>query len=111
MKAFGPPHASPDIPTCPVPIGEKCLYCDEVFVEGDEGFLVPYDMAIGTREVGQHRECFFRSIFGSVGHMKKTCPCYGGTEEDPPGMSRRQAALAACEFDETLRRANGNVGK
>lgn len=98
MKAFGPTHASPDLQTCPVPVGTKCLLCEEVFIDGDKGFLVPYSGPDGDSEVGQHRECFFRSIFGSVGHQKKKCSCFGGTEEDPPGMSKRQAAIAAFDF-------------
>lgn len=91
MMAFGPKHASDALETCEVPVGRQCIWCEEKFVEGDKGFLD----AGGTP---LHRECFFRSLFGSVGHQKKTCSCYGGEEDDPPGMSKRQAALAALEL-------------
>src|SRR6267154_2163778 len=103
LMAFGPPHAASDIETCPVPVGETCIWCNEQFIEGDKGFVD----AGGTP---QHRECWFRSIFGSVGHQKRTCSCFGGSEDDPPGMSKRQAAIAACEFNETLRRGEWHHG-
>jgi hypothetical protein len=35
---------------------------------------------------------------GSVGHQKGTCSCHGGTEEDPPEMTKRQAAVAAWVY-------------
>lgn len=44
-----------------------------------------------------HYECAFRSIMGSVAHIQRRCSCFvaGSEAEDPPGMTRRQAALAA----------------
>jgi hypothetical protein len=45
-----------------------------------------------------HRECMVRQVVGSVGHLQRRCPCYGGTETDPPEMTRREAARAACEL-------------
>jgi len=42
-----------------------------------------------------HKECMMRMTIGSVGHMLQLCSCYGGNEEDPPNMTRRQAAQAA----------------
>lgn len=68
----------------------QCLGCDELILPGDR--LAP--------SFGQplHFECGLRSIIGSVGHQKKNCSCYGGTEEDPPGMTRREAAKAAMEY-------------
>lgn len=91
LRTFGPAHGSPDLPTCPVPVGQKCIWCEEMFVDGDQGLL-------DAGDAPQHRECFFRSIFGSVGHQKGTCSCFGGSEEDPPDMTRRQAARAAMEI-------------
>lgn len=102
MKAFGPAHANPDaFMTCPIPIGQKCLHCEEVFIDGDRGFVLGYAGPEGVDgEVGYHRECFLRSIFGSVGHQLGTCSCEGGHDEDPPGMTKREAARAAVSLFE-----------
>ncbi len=83
-------HAMPHVPT---PVGENCLHCEEPIKEGDEGEIMP------PRPV--HRECLLRMVIGSVGHQQGRCSCYGGNEEDPPGMTKRQAAIAAAElFDQ-----------
>jgi hypothetical protein len=80
------------------PVGQLCLYCDEAIVEGDEGQMVfSFD---GAKPV--HRECLVRQVVGSIGHQLKRCSCYGGNEEDPPGMTRRQAAIAACKYFEDI---------
>jgi hypothetical protein len=42
-----------------------------------------------------HIECAIRMSVGSEGHQTYRCPCYGGTYEDPPGVSIRDAARAA----------------
>jgi hypothetical protein len=70
-----------------VPVGERCTYCVEDILAGDRGLLLS----------GQplHLECYVRSVAGSVGHQRHRCSCYGGNEEDPPGVTRREAALAA----------------
>lgn len=52
-----------------------------------------------------HQECTIRSIIGSVGHQEKRCSCFGGTEEDPEGMTKREAAKAAYDLF-TQRRRN-----
>lgn len=87
---FGPPHLRKEWEKqVATPIGKPCLHCEEAIVEGD----------IGTVNYGgqiMHYECGMRGVIGSVGHQNRTCSCYGGTEEDPPGMTRRQAAQAAC---------------
>lgn len=100
MKAFGPAHAHKDLEVCPVPVGQKCLNCEEPFVENDQGFVMGCSPEIDSSgQVGVHRECQFRMIFGSVGHQNKTCSCFGGsTEEDPPNMTKREAAKAAMEM-------------
>lgn len=74
-----------------MPVGERCLHCREPIAVGDCGFVQPYV----SRSLAFHRECMLRNLLGSVGHQRKRCSCYGGTEEDPPGMTKRQAALAA----------------
>lgn len=47
-----------------------------------------------------HRNCFIRTIVGSVAHQLKTCSCYvpGSTEGDAPELTRREAADAAARL-------------
>jgi hypothetical protein len=42
----------------------------------------------------------FRAVAGSVAHLERRCGCFvaGSTEGDPPGMTKRQAALAAWAY-------------
>lgn len=97
-RYFGPPaRRKPDEIQIPTPVGTKCRLCDEEVVEGDLGTINMADQVI-------HHECGLRAVIGSVGHLQGRCSCFGGTEEDPPGMSYRQAAIAATElFDQTHR--------
>lgn len=46
-----------------------------------------------------HYECGLRMWAGSVAHLEKRCSCYvpGATETDPPGMTLREAAVAAFQ--------------
>jgi hypothetical protein len=39
-------------------------------------------------------------VIGSLGHQQRRCGCYveGSTEDDPPGMTMREAAKAAWEY-------------
>jgi hypothetical protein len=73
----------------PIPVGKECVHCGELIGPADSG----YYQAEGDYTF--HEACFLRGIIGSVGHQNGTCPCHGGTAEDPPGLSRREAALAA----------------
>jgi hypothetical protein len=50
-----------------------------------------------------HIECAVRMTIGSVGHQTCRCACFGGTEEDPPGMTKRMAALSAFKLWEARR--------
>lgn len=74
-----------------------CFVCREPILPGEEAAqkVVFYDVSDGTTERAWHHECALRSVIGSVGHLRGTCSCSGGTEEDPPGMSKREAARAA----------------
>ncbi len=87
---FGPPALRKEWETqVDTPIGSACLHCKETIVEGD----------IGTVNYGgqiMHYECGMRGVIGSVGHLMGKCSCFGGDEEDPPGMTVREAAQAAC---------------
>lgn len=67
-----------------------CPWCDEPVLDGEE-------LAPGHRQP-THYECGLRAAVGSVGHQRGLCWCYGGTEEDPPWMTRRQAAQAAAAY-------------
>jgi len=64
-----------------------CDHCDEEILPGERADIVKGHF---------HQECLVRMFAGSVGHQNKRCSCYGGTEEDPPGMTKRQAAQAAA---------------
>lgn len=93
---FGPAHLRKEGERqVDTPIGKLCVYCHEAIAEGDAGTLDRAGKVI-------HHECLMRSIVGSVGHQRKRCSCYGGTEEDPQGMTRREAARAATELWEKL---------
>lgn len=72
---------------------EQCGWCDEPLLPHEE--RAPFGP--------EHYECSLRSIIGSLGHQRGLCSCYGGTEEDPPGMTRRQAAAAAANYFNTKR--------
>lgn len=87
------------------PVGEACSYCHETIQEGDRGLWRPHIRAIGQPPSIEpmHAECDFRLAMGSVGHLMKQCSCYGGTEEDPPAMSDREAAVASWNVYYTLR--------
>jgi len=74
----------------PTPSGELCFHCDEPIEKSDNGFIGSFG------EPPQAKLCP-RSILGSVGHQNKTCSCFGGMDEDPVGMSKREAAKAAYQ--------------
>lgn len=69
---------------------KTCALCCEPILETDEDVE-------GLNFVA-HLECEFRHVVGSVGHQMKHCTCFGGTEDDPPGMTKREAAKAAWDF-------------
>lgn len=74
-----------------VPLGATCVLCLEPILEGDVGTINGADQV-------SHYECMLRAVVGSVGHQMGRCPCYKGTEEDPEGMTHRQAAIAAARL-------------
>lgn len=81
-------------PQTATPVGTPCFYCEEPVADGDQGLIIPCGMV----PLPIHLDCHLRQIIGSVGHQRKRCSCYGGTEEDPPGMTKRQAAEAAARM-------------
>jgi hypothetical protein len=74
-----------------------CHYCEEPLRGGDL-------LADGPQPL--HRECLFRMVAGSAAHQLKECTCYGGTREDAPGLTKREAAQQALD---TYRVLNGDV--
>jgi hypothetical protein len=105
-----------DAPMCepgahaPTPVGVLCMSCEEPIEEGDRGVMMPQGgldelaarldplglVTVGSvRGVAQHLECQLRSVLGSVGHIEGRCSCVGGDFEDPPGLTPREAAIAA----------------
>jgi hypothetical protein len=80
----------------PIPVGAICLRCKEAIGEKDSGILIPHSDGTKAEMRAQHRECFIRSIVGSVAHQDGVCSCNGGTGEDEEGVTVREAARAAC---------------
>jgi hypothetical protein len=66
-----------------------CFHCDEPILEDERSPLFP-DTAV-------HHECGFRMVTGSAAHQLGECTCYGGSREDPAGMSKRDAARLSLE--------------
>lgn len=100
MRVFGPLPWNAELgPPVPTPIGEPCIRCKEPIAIEDSGVIMPLVDEDGARAVAEHRECFLRAIFGSVGHQRGLCICNGGpgVMDDPPGMTAREAARAAVE--------------
>lgn len=70
----------------------RCLWCEELVVPGDlMHSLLP----------GYHYACALRASLGSIGHVQGTCTCYvkdGTHEDDPPGLTKRQAARIVADY-------------
>lgn len=81
----------------PTPIGVRCWHCAEPIEDGDQGIIMPCCGA--ARPI--HLDCLLRLTLGSLGHQRRRCSCYGGDEEDPPGLTVREAARAAVAYHET----------
>lgn len=82
-----------DCEKIPVPVGESCSWCNEIFLPDDNG--VQY-----SNGPLAHKNCFLRASIGSVAHLEGRCSCYvpGASETDDPGVSRRAAADAAVRL-------------
>ena len=76
------------------PIGESCTFCEEVFVNGDQGIT-------NLQGYSWHADCYMRIILGGMNHIRGICSCCGGTAEpDPENVSKREAArLAVLEWE------------
>lgn len=80
-------------PGTPTPGWKLCAYCSEEIREGEDSL---------NRGSPLHRECLIRAVIGSAAHQLGDCTCHGGTREDPPGMTPRQAAKLAFETFQVL---------
>ena len=65
-----------------------CQWCHEPVLPAD---------TVDEFDSSFHYECRLRAVMGSAAHLLKECSCYGGDREDPPGMTRREAAKLAAE--------------
>ena len=83
-------------PQVATPVGELCIHCEEPITARDSGIGVPL-LAETVTQTYYHLECWGRVVLGSVGHQLRVCSCYGGLYEDPPTMTKREAARAAWE--------------
>jgi hypothetical protein len=91
------------------PVGEICPHCGEAIAADDSGYVMPM---IERAEVGSdayvarmrawHWACHRRAVVGSLGHQRGRCSCHGGSDEDPPDLSRREAARAASLYGDLM---------
>jgi hypothetical protein len=105
MKYFGanPSAICSELEKIDAPNCAPCGHCKEPILRSDAGFAVP---CLGEPLlIAYHRACFLRGIFGSVAHQKKQCSCYGGSGEDDPNLTRREAAEAAVNLFEGRKNA------
>ena len=105
MKWYGPddrpPFDTSDITRIDTPMDTMCAWCDERIDAQDYGYAIPLVRPIdAVMTQYRHHECFARCILGSVAHQNRRCSCFvpGSEEEDPPGMTRREAARAALKL-------------
>lgn len=84
-----------------------CPYCEEPVLEGEEIVRLPHVETCGTTIKSWHHECMFRSIIGSVEHLKHTrcgrLPCDGSCATGNAGISRRESARQSRAFWEAHR--------
>jgi hypothetical protein len=83
------------MPRVDAPVTMCCSYCEERIGPEDNGQVTIVD---GTPIQAVHQECLLRMVLGSLGHQQRKCSCYGGTAEDPPGMTKREAAKATVDY-------------
>ena len=100
MKYFGYPvqlHYITQEDLIETPVGSSCGRCSELIDKGNHGVVMPYIGNPDSPYYYLHLECYLRGVFGSLGHQRRQCSCYGGTLEDPPEMTPREAAIAAVQ--------------
>src|SRR6185312_6492 len=75
-----------------------CFRCDEWIAPTDPAVAQSLISEEGPACIAYHYECHARMVLGSLGHQQGRCSCFGGTDEDPPEMTTREAAKAALAF-------------
>ena len=83
-----------------------CFWCDEDVGPANTSVSI---LHIGTeprfKYMPWHRECLARSIIGGVNHQQGNCYCCGGdADPDPPGLTKREAAIMAFHLWELTHR-------
>jgi hypothetical protein len=70
----------------------ECSWCGEPITEDERN--------IGLNPTVMHRECQFRAVVGSVGHLLRRCSCSqpGVGLDDPPKLTKREAARASYDL-------------
>lgn len=82
-----------------------CHRCGESFSPDEYGLVSYCIYEDGAASIARHRECELRMVVGSVGHQLGLCSCFGGTYEDPPELTERQAAKRAADmWEDQMRR-------
>lgn len=71
-----------------------CPLCEEIVTQEEAVYKAFHPS--GLRAI--HYECELREVIGSVGHQKGTCVRGEDGEDDPPGMTKREAARAAAKY-------------
>lgn len=103
MRWFGPAVGAlaADLEHIDTPVGCECGWCGEPIAADDSGVTMPYVPSVGqVTRMAYHFECHARSVIGSIAHQQRRCICFGGAvdENDPPGISKRQAAREALAY-------------
>jgi hypothetical protein len=86
-------HDDPD--RCEPPVGQLCARCEEPIEAGEPGATMP-QIEVGRdgtprgEQRAYHAACFLCGIANSLGHQQGSGN--GGVAEDPPGMTKREAA-------------------
>jgi hypothetical protein len=109
--SFGPAFSLPPVRMhgMDTPIGVRCSWCAEPFLNGDQGVAVPSGRLVQSAAVEYclayyHRWCFVRTGVGSVGHQQAfdrgDLDCSGHLHAEPPeqGTPREHAVAAATYF-------------
>jgi hypothetical protein len=68
-----------------VPTDLRCMFCRELFRDGDSGAIMPTGFA-------QHRECSLRSVMGGIGHRVDHARYCRGPLGTDGGLTYRQSA-------------------
>jgi len=117
-----------------VPVGEQCLYCEELILHGDRGLFHPSVTATYRGLIGFlldwagwttllkrrqriwtarlrpiHAECDMRMVLGSINHLNGNCICCKGSgfQETEWAGTRRQEALAVWALMNERRQHQG----